>query len=175
MIRELQSAIGGPRIQRGQGEADAALRATHAIKLNLPKFNRVDPEGWIYQAEEYFTFHGIFDDSKSQIAGFHITRGALAWIRGLRRNNLLTTWERFKEDMRERFGGNAFEDKLQELCKIRQIASVANYLEKFEELLNEVTRQSEASLISFFISGLKPELKSELNLANQQHSDEHFL
>lgn len=41
---------------------------------------------------------------------------------------------------------------------------MASYLEKFEELLNEIIGQSEASLISFFISGLKPELKSELNL-----------
>lgn len=36
---------------------------------------------------------------------------------------------------------------------------------KFDEFLNEVSWQTEVSLINFFISGLKPELKSELNLA----------
>lgn len=166
MMRELQAAIGGHRGPRGQGEAEtAAQRATCAIKLDLPKFTGVDPEGWIFQAEEYFAFHGILDDSRIQIAGLNMTREALGWMRGLRQNNLLSTWERFVEDMRERFGGSEFEDKLQELCRIKQITSVANYLEKFEELLNEISGQSEASLIIFFISELKPELKNELNLA----------
>lgn len=41
---------------------------------------------------------------------------------------------------------------------------MAAYLERFEELLNEVGGQSEASLISFFIGGLKPKLKCELNI-----------
>lgn len=38
------------------------------------------------------------------------------------------------------------------------------YLERFEELLNDIGGQSEASLISFFIGRLKLELKSELNI-----------
>lgn len=83
VIRDLQATIGGQRGQGGQGEVDAALRATRAIKLDLPKFSGIDPKGWIYQAEEYFTFHGIFDDFRIQIVGFHMTRGALGWIRGL--------------------------------------------------------------------------------------------
>lgn len=166
MMMEYQAVMRGNRGLRGQGEGDtAAQKATRAIKLDLPKFTGADPEDSIFEAEEYFIFHGILDDSRIQIAGFHMTRGTLAWMRGLRRSNLLTTWDRFIEDMRERFGGSAFEDKLQELCRIKQITLVASYLEKFEDLLNEVSGQSEASLISFFISELKPELKSELNLA----------
>lgn len=58
-----------------------------------------------------------------------------------------------------------FEDKLQELSHIQQTSSVAAYLERFEELLNDVTGQSEASLISFFVGGLKPNLCSEINIA----------
>lgn len=56
------------------------------------------------------------------------------------------------------------EDKLQELSHIQQTASVAAYLERFEELLNEVSDQLEATLIRFFIGGLKWELKNELNI-----------
>lgn len=41
---------------------------------------------------------------------------------------------------------------------------MAAYLDRFEELLNEVSGQSEASLINFFIGGLKPELRCELNI-----------
>lgn len=41
---------------------------------------------------------------------------------------------------------------------------MANYLEQFESLLNEVSNQSETSLIRFFIGGLKSELRSELKI-----------
>lgn len=41
---------------------------------------------------------------------------------------------------------------------------VAAYLERFEELLNDVGGQSEASLISFFIGGLKLDLRCELDI-----------
>lgn len=93
-----------------------------------------------------------------------MTNGALGWIRGLRRNNLLTTWGKFKEDLRERFGAFELGGKLQTLPHIQQTSSVAAYLEKFEELLNEVSGQSEATLISFFIRGLKLKLRNELNI-----------
>lgn len=38
------------------------------------------------------------------------------------------------------------------------------YLEQFETLPNEMSHQSEASLISFFVGGLKLELRSELKI-----------
>lgn len=55
-------------------------------------------------------------------------------------------------------------DKLQELSRLQQTTTIAVYLEQFEELLNGVSGQSELALISFFIRGLKPELKGELKI-----------
>lgn len=57
-----------------------------------------------------------------------------------------------------------FDDKLEELLRLQQTSSIAHYLEQFEGLLNEVNHQSEESLISFFIDGLKPELRGELKV-----------
>lgn len=70
------------------------------MKLDFPQFSDDDPEGWIYQVEEYFTYHGIGDGSKLQIAGFHMSGKALSWMRGLRRNKLLSTWMNFVDSMR---------------------------------------------------------------------------
>lgn len=47
------------------------------------------------------------------------------------------------------------------------MTSMATYLERFEELLNKVRGQLETSLISFFVGGLKPDLKTELNISRQ--------
>lgn len=55
---------------------------------------------------------------KVQIAGFHMKCKALSWIRGLRRNKLLSTWEKFVDDMCERFGRAEYENKLEELSRL---------------------------------------------------------
>lgn len=105
MLRELQASMG---FSHDAGSA----KASKQIKLDLSKFSGSDPDGWIFQAEEYFIFHSIMDDSRIQIAGFHMTKAALGWMRGLRQNKLLSTWDKFKEDLRERFGGSVYVDKL---------------------------------------------------------------
>lgn len=109
MMKEVHLSLQSPRAPDSSNH-----HATKSIRLDLPKFQGVDRDGWLFQAEEYFQFHGIADDSKIQIAGFHMIKGALAWIRGLRRNKLLSTWKKFEEDLREQFSGSTFEEKLQE-------------------------------------------------------------
>lgn len=86
--------------------------------------------------EEYFPFYGIKDDVKLQIADFHMTKAMLGWIRGLIKTNLLSTWVKFKEDMRERLGALTYEDKLKELSHLQQTTIVTKYMIQFEELLN---------------------------------------
>lgn len=122
-----------------------------SVKLDFPRFAGVEPEGWLYQANEYFAYHGIDDESKVQIAGFHMTDKALKWIRGLRRNKLLTTWNQFMEDFRERFGRTEYKNKLEDLSRLQQTSTVEEYLEKFEKLLNDVAGQSEHTLITYFV------------------------
>lgn len=73
MMKELQVSLGAP-----QGPESSGHNATRSIRLDLPRFQGPDPEGWIFQVEEYFQFHGITDDSRIQIAGFHMTKGALS-------------------------------------------------------------------------------------------------
>lgn len=156
MVRELQ---GGGSSRSGEGNS----RSARPMKLDLTCFSGEDPQGWIYQAEAYFRYHDIADEARLQIADFHMSKEALSWIRRLRRNNLLT-WEKFTEDLKERFGVSDYEDKLEELSRLQQTSIVAEYMTRFETLLNEVDGQIEETLISFFIGGLKPEIKRQLKL-----------
>lgn len=145
-----------------KGESSFSKRP--AVKLDFPHFNGEDPEGWLYQADEYLAYHGILDESKLQIVGFHMTGKALSWIRGLRRNKLLTTWREFVDDLRERFWKAEYENKLEELSRLQQTIMLESYLDKFEDLMNEVEGQSEATLVTYFVGGLRPDLKSELKI-----------
>ena len=63
-----------------------------------------------------------------------------------------------------RFDPNHFEDYVGALSKLRHTTTVSAYQSDFERLLNKVTGVSESTLVSVFISGLKPQLRRELNL-----------
>lgn len=57
-----------------------------------------------------------------------------------------------------------YEDRLGELSRLQQTSSVAEYMARFETLLNEVDGQNEEALILYFIRGLKPEIKKQLKI-----------
>lgn len=66
-------------------------------------------------------------------------KAALEWLRGMKKNQRLSTWGQFKLDLRKRFEASKFEDKLWELSRLQQTSSVAIYLNRFDELANEVS------------------------------------
>lgn len=78
----------------------------------------LDPSNYIDLArfiEAYFQYHGIMEEARLQVTDFYMSKEALSWIRGMKKNGLLTTWNKFVEDLRERFGPSTFEDKLEQL------------------------------------------------------------
>lgn len=153
----LKNLHGVSHARPGEGSSKARL------KLDLIRFSGEDPRGWIFQADEYFDYHEIREDARLQIVGFHMIKEARGWIRGLQRNKMLTTWQKFKDDLIERFGDSPFDDKLEELSRLQQTSTVAEYMGRFESLMNEVD-QTEETLISYFIGGLKTEIKKQLKI-----------
>ncbi|GJW67412.1 hypothetical protein Tco_0121836 [Tanacetum coccineum] len=67
--------------------------------------------------------------------------------------------------VRNRFGPSKYEDPQGTLSKLLQIGTVTQYQGEFEKLMNRATNVSETLLISFYISGLKPNLQRELLVA----------
>lgn len=148
--------------------------AGQQIKVFCPKFNGNNPEGWIFLIEEYFAYHGISEASKVRIACLHMEAEALDWIRRLKLNNMISSWEKLLEDLRERFGDSEFEDSLSDLTRIQQKGSVAAYIGDFERLLNKVTGQTEWAIITFFVGGLRNDLKKDLRIAKPSSLKQAF-
>ncbi|GKA19751.1 ty3-gypsy retrotransposon protein [Tanacetum coccineum] len=89
-------------------------------------------------------------------------------------NKLIANWDGFVESVRNWFGPSKYEDPQGTLSKLLQTGTVAQYEGEFEKLMNRVTDISEALLISFYISGLKPNLQHELLVAKPATLGEVF-
>lgn len=108
---------GGGR--RNFDPGDSLASAEKMLKIFCPKFDGTKPEGWIFLTEEYFEYHDIKDGSKVRIARLHMEGAALDWVRRLKKNNMLSTWEKLLEELLERFGDSKYEDSLAVLTRLQ--------------------------------------------------------
>ncbi|GKA24064.1 ty3-gypsy retrotransposon protein, partial [Tanacetum coccineum] len=130
--------------------------------MDVPKFSRDDPERWIFSITEYFSLLNTPTDQRLRIVSFNLEGAAAEWFQWMTRNGLITTWTRFEESVKNRFGPSKYEDPKGALSKLLQLGTVEDYQGEFEKLMNQVTGISDSLLISFYISGLKLHLQREL-------------
>ncbi|GKC28065.1 retrotransposon-related protein [Tanacetum coccineum] len=84
------------------------------------------------------------------------------WFRWMSLNGLITTWDRFVESVKNRFGPSKYEDPQGALSKLLQLGTIEDYQREFEKLMNRVTGIPDSLLISFYSFGLKLHLQREL-------------
>lgn len=142
--------------------------------MDIPKFDGSDPNGWVFRIQEFFNFHKTPPDVRLQIVSFYMEGRAAAWFQWMKANNLLTTWPNFLSSLKDRFGSSMFEDPQGALSKLTQTGLVANFQSAFEELMNCIYDISEPLLISFFITGLKSDIRRELSFSRPHSLVEAF-
>ena len=145
-----------------------------SMKMEVPKFDGSDPNGWVFQIEEFFDFHGTPETLRLRIVSFHMEGRAATWYQWMKMNSLLTTWKAFLQNLKYRFGASLYEDPQGNLSKLSQTTTVTEFQTAFEDLTNQVIGISEPLLIIFFITGLKPDIHRELLFARPSSLMEAF-
>ncbi|GJR94893.1 putative reverse transcriptase domain-containing protein [Tanacetum coccineum] len=132
-----------------------------AFQLQLDTLRNI-PDKWIFAITEYFSLLNTSADQHLRIMEFNLEGATAEWFRWMSRNGLITTWVRFEESVKNRFGPSKYEDPRGALSKLLQLGTVEDYQQEFEKLINRVTDIPDSLLISFYISGLKLNLQHEL-------------
>jgi len=133
-----------------------------SIKLELPRFDGSDPLGWIFKIKQFFEFHNIPEDQRLRLASFYMEGEALTWYQWMHSNNQLLSWPMFLHALELRFAPSHYDDPKGALFKLCQTTSVKDYQTAFENLANRITGLPSEFYLSCFISGLKPEIRREL-------------
>ncbi|KAH9703219.1 hypothetical protein KPL70_011043 [Citrus sinensis] len=163
-----------PHISDGSSGTHDSNPLLRTMKLEVPKFDGTDPNGWAFRINEYFDFHGTSEALRLRIVSFHLEGRASAWYQWMKANDLLTSWKDFLQNLKFRFGASLYEDHQGNLSKLTQKSSVAEFQTEFEDLMNKVTGISEPLLISFFITGLRVDIRRELLLSRPSSLMEAF-
>lgn len=137
------------------------------MKLDIPRFDGQDPLGWIFKITQFFEYHCILNTERLTVASFYMEGPALCWYQWMSRNGLLTSWPAMFQALEARFALSYYDDPHGALFKLQQRGSVNDYLSDFERLANRTIRLAHPLLLSYFISGLNPKLRREVQALQQ--------
>lgn len=144
-----------------------------AINLKFPCFDGEDPDGWIFNADKYFSVHQADDALKITIAGSSLKGDANVWYRWKQTKVQIVTWLEFCAHIRARFSPNKFVDARIAIATIDQIGTVREHIPAFEKLMNFVDFD-EDHLVQCFIRSLKPHIGNMVKLLAPQTLNEAF-
>lgn len=77
---------------------------TRAVRLDFPKFDGKDPNGWVYRANQFFNYHQTNPHHRVLLASFHMEGKALLWFQDLEAAGGISSWEGFVRALQTRFG-----------------------------------------------------------------------
>ena len=88
-ITQLETLHASPHIPSpfpGSSSAPTTNPA-HYLKLEVPRFDGSDPEGWIFKITQFFEYHATPYHDRLTIASFYMEGFALAWFQWMYRNS----------------------------------------------------------------------------------------
>ena len=135
-------------------------------RLECPKFEGDDFDGWLMKLEQYFEVEKIPDENKVRTVLMQLEGRALHWHQFYAKANgglSALRWFPYLAEMRKRFAASEFSDPMSELVSLRQSNTVEEYYEQFLAILNSLQLSPEYTL-SIFTSNLKPEIAKTVRL-----------
>lgn len=142
------------------------------IKLKFPEFDLENLKGWIFRCNNLFHLCQIPENKKMAYVALNIKGEADIWYQCyVKENGGSVTWEKFCVDICQRFGP----EPMDVMAKFRSLEQteemdVEQYLVRFEKVMCDMVDAypglQEMFYVSCFIAGLKPEIKTMVDMKN---------
>lgn len=147
---EFLNSDGEPISQENSGEERGNWRNK---KLDLPVFVGDDPDGWILQAERYFTFYSLSEKEKVESAIVNLEEAALQWFHWEHQRRPIRRWEELKGLVLRRFRTNEEGTLHEQWMRVEQIGTVAEHNMAFVEKANPLGEIPENFLMGTYFKG----------------------
>ncbi|KAG6432638.1 hypothetical protein SASPL_104219 [Salvia splendens] len=121
------------------------------------------------RANQYFLVHNTPAERRVQVALIALAGPAMAWVQVLLRRSPLITWDDFSRELQIRFGTRVALDEYEALHTTIQVGSLNDYISSFESQLAQLPDLTERQYLSFFLGGLKPQIRMQIKDPNIAH------
>jgi hypothetical protein len=132
-------------------------------KLQFPVFSSDDPQLWKSRCESYFSMFGVEEILWIQVAGMHFEGAVAHWWQSVERCLESVSSPELCRLLHERFGRDQHEALIRQLFHIRQVGSMADYVEHFSALVDQLAAYETVDNLLYyamrFIDGLRDDIK----------------
>jgi hypothetical protein len=103
-------------------------------RVDVTKFDGLDPTGWVTQMEHYFSLYNIIDDlAKLQYGFLHLDQECWQWWQWRKTSRQgYISWTQFVVELYELF--DTYTNHLGHLKKLKQSGTVEDFIAAFERL-----------------------------------------
>ncbi len=125
---------------------------------------------WLFEINEYLELTNCDNDKKIRLAATYLKAEAKEWYRNKQINNKFNDWNDFTIQIKKRFqSANIEKQRLIDFDNIKQLNSVAAYINIFQRYATELSNKySEEMLIFKFIKNLNNEVGKAMDLIQDQ-------
>ncbi|TYK00327.1 transposon Tf2-1 polyprotein isoform X1 [Cucumis melo var. makuwa] len=141
-------------------EEERTLDRSKFKKVEMPVFDRTDPESWLFRVDCYFKIHNLSDSEKLTVAVISFDGPALDWYRSQEEREAFAGWDDLKQRMLLRFWATKEGTLVGRFLTIKQETTVEEYRNRFDKLLASVAFLPAVVLEETFMNELNPWLKS---------------
>ncbi|XP_071695748.1 uncharacterized protein [Rutidosis leptorrhynchoides] len=162
------------KIRTGEsGSRRGSLQLTRLTKLDFPKFDGDDVKDWLYRCNQFLCIDDIEEEDKVKVASIHLYKKALQWHQQyIKTQGEDVDWITYQAAIVKRFG-TTVDDPMAELKHLKQTASIQEYQDAFEDLLNKVDI-TEKQAISMYLGGLKKEIELPVRMFKPNSLEDTF-
>jgi hypothetical protein len=133
-------------------------------KLNFPVFDGDNPKLWLSRATDYFDLYEVEHHRWIIVASMHFVAPTSRWLQSVQHKIKSCSWKTFADMVLDRFGRDQHELLIRQLFHIKQSSSVADYVDRFAELVDQLASyENNPDPLHFtmrFIDGLREELRA---------------
>jgi hypothetical protein len=141
----------------------AGLGAT-APTMHFPQFNGENPNLWKTLAEQYFQMFSTHESYWVPMATLHFTGAAGIWLQSVVKKLAGLDWLSFTSLLCTRFGRGRHQLLIRQFYAIKQTTKVAEYIERFDILMNHLVSYSDSThpfyFLTRFIEGLRSDIRA---------------
>ncbi|CAN6333957.1 unnamed protein product [Urochloa humidicola] len=133
-------------------------------KVSFPVFDGDNPRFWVSRCETYFDMYQVDPADWLRVSSMHFAPLVARWFQAIERKHTSLSWPLFCRLLHDRFGKEQHENLLRQLFRIKQTGSVAEYIEEFSSIVDQLDAYDLVSdplyFTTRFVEGLRDDIRS---------------
>lgn len=147
--------------------------------VNFPSFDGENYKLWQKRCIDFFDMYDVHPSVWIKVSTMHFTGAAARWLQSVEHKLPQLSWSEFGTMIKERFGKDQHALLVRQLFHIRQVGSVAEYVDQFAQLVDQLNSYQEMKdplyYTTWFLDGLRHDIKSTVMIQRPKDLDTAFV